>query len=153
MSKRTIFLNTAYNLTCRIIDNSTPEVPTATVVRGYSFDTPPIDIKNNSKIRVKSLIHKDTASGKTQNFQCIFKIKDIRVNNYNYWQNDTDNAVPTIFIFDSAYPSYNDTFELTLQKQTIQNITLLVSSDFSNLNAGIPIGVFNFCMVLEIEDA
>lgn len=176
MSKiTTIYLNTAYSTcvkttrTSPFLKSSAPDVY-YNYNTTYTFDIPQIEINNGSKLRVKSIIHNNYTSGNSisgvDNSQFIFKIKNIYVNSSSYWGNDDNNSYPTILMFDSKQQSYFMPFDIELTKQSIQEITLigtavdatsLISSisynkDLTNINNGI-LDIFNFCIVLEIEDA
>jgi hypothetical protein len=138
--KRTIYLNTAIN--CNKTTNSGG---TKNLI--YSFDLPPTEIKNNSKLRVVSIIHTHAGGGSKLNV--VFKIRDIQFNNNNYWGND--GFYPTILTLDTEKPSYYNGSELVLGKQTINFINLVVSDSLSDLNSGVDIAV-NFSIILEIEE-
>lgn len=138
MTKKTIYLNTGIN--CNKITNG---AGTKNLI--YSFDIPATEIKNNSKLRVVSVIH---SSGGT-NIIAIFKIKDIQFNNNYYWGND--GYYPTILTFDTNKPSYYNGSELLLGKQSINIISIVATDSLSDVNSGIDTS-FNFCITLEIEE-
>lgn len=142
MSKQTynIYLNTEVN--CLKITNSSGKNSE------FVFELPALLINANSKLTTFAFCHQ--GSGHGDNI-ITFKIKDVLINNNSYYCND--GSYPSILT--CTFNSVNNVNlgnELLLLKQALNRITIIVSDDLTNNNAGINTAL-KFIIGLKIEDA
>jgi hypothetical protein len=138
MTKKIIYLNTAIN--CDKIANESKNLE-------YRFDVPGMEVRQGAKMKVINICHVGTHTGAIY----IFKIKDTLINNSYYYGND--GSYPSLIVCNIAnnVPNFNLGSELTLNKQSINFINLVVSDSLSDMSSGIT-NALNFIIVLEIEE-
>ena len=138
MTKKIIYLNTAINCT---------KIASGGKNLQFNFDVPGMEVSQGAKMKVINLCHVGTHTGTVY----IFKIKDTLINNSYYYGND--GSYPTLIACNIAnnVPNFNLGSELTLNKQSINFINLVVSDSMSDISSGI-IDTLNFIIVLEIEE-
>jgi hypothetical protein len=138
MTKKIIYLNTAIN--CDKIENGSKNLE-------FRFDIPGMEVRQGAKMKVINICHVGTHTGSVY----IFKIRDTLINNSYYFGND--GSYPTLIACNIAnnVPNFNLGSELTLNKQSINFINLVVSDSLSDMSSGIT-NALNFIIVLEIEE-
>jgi hypothetical protein len=106
-----------------------------------------MEVRQGAKMKVINICHVGTH---TENVY-IFKIRDTLINNSYYYGND--GSYPTLIACNIAnnVPNFNLGSELTLNKQSINFINLVVSDSISDMSSGIT-NALNFIIVLEIEE-
>ena len=142
--KKTIFLNTEMN--CN-------KLQSADTLRNleFSWDIP-------STIKIDDLAHLRVALFAVQKTSTVdsvitLRIKNIDYNTRQYWSSGY-NSSPIIFsgLINSTTSYWNGgNIQITLIPQMIQNITITVSDDLSNSNAGVLTDV-EFMLALEIDE-
>lgn len=145
MTSTTIYINSKV-----LIDNNN-SVKDANRLYELYLEIPPININNNSILKVVGFTHTDGGTATdTKIYQ--FKIKYLMYNNSKYISFD-NSPFPTIMATNLTNNKRNisENYNIPLTKQTINNLSILVSDDPININAGIPLTI-NFIMILKIED-
>lgn len=138
---RIIHLNTGF---------ATTNVSSGNTYYEFSWDLPPFQLYNNSKLKVLSYI-----SNESNAKLIIIKIKDLLIDTNSTYNTDKE-AYPTLFINHTGVASQmpNNQFCLTLLPQTITRITITLSNSLIARNAGFSISSNNghFIISLLIED-
>lgn len=127
-----------------ILINSSSAVKTADDNRNYifNFNVSPIEIKSKAILKVANFVHFGTATNHNLNLY-HFKIRGINVDNSKFQYNVNGEPVLLSTTFDNTRSLYEEN-EITLNKQTINNIDIVVEtvvpsafiSDIQITNAG-----------------
>lgn len=141
--KRTIWLNTAY-ATTSVNDGGTTYYE-------FSFDIPPFQLYNQTKLSVASYVVNENTSK-----PCIIKLKNLQFENNNTYNSDKE-GYPTLYVNHTGAigMEFNKELSLTLPPQLINNITIKITSSFTSRDAGFTIssqGVGHFILCLLFQD-
>ncbi len=140
---RVLWLNTAF---------ATSSVSSGTTFFEYSFDIPPFQLYNQTKMRVISFVsNEETAK------IVIIKVKNLSIDANSTYNSDKE-GTPILFCGHTGVAGMlnNNQFSLSLQPQLITNITLVLSNSLLVRNAGYTInnnkGDFIIGILLEDDD-
>lgn len=145
--RRVIWLNTAYATST--VDN---QATTNRIFYEFSFDIPPFQLYNKTKLKVISYTANENAS-----HPMYIKIKNLMYEPDCYWCSDKE-AFPLLYVshVGAAGMLANNDYSLTLTPQLINNITIKVNDSFISRDTGFSInitsGVGHFIMGLLFED-
>lgn len=111
-----------------LINSSTSKIYTDGLNQNlyFNIDVPPIEINSSAILKVSNFCHTGTSSGHTENIY-IFKIRGVNVNNSKFLYNINGNPVILTTTFNNNRSLYEEN-ELTLTKQTINNIDIIVDT-------------------------
>jgi hypothetical protein len=117
-----------------LINSSTARITTNGNNQNLSFniDVPPIEIRKSAILKVSNFCHIGTATGHTDIIY-LFKIRGINVNNSKFLYNVDGNPPILATTFNNNRSTYEEN-ELTLNKQTINNIDIIIDSISSSGN-------------------
>jgi len=116
----------------------------------FTFNTPPIIIRNRANLKVANLTHYHTTEPANTRLIYSFKIGGIMVDSQRFISNDYGDPTIIATNFNNTR-NYTEENDIPLIKQTINSIKISVSNDLGNAYAGVP-NTFNFCMSLKIEE-
>jgi hypothetical protein len=122
-----------------LINSSTARITTDGANQNISFniDVPPIEIRKSAVLKVSNFCHIGTATGHTDTIY-LFKIRGINVNNSKFLYNVDGNPPILATTFNNNRSTYEEN-ELTLNKQTINNIDIITDAI---IPAGYVIGAY-----------
>ena len=111
-----------------LINSSTARITTNGINQNLSFniDVPPIEIRKSAILKVSNFCHIGTATGHTDTIY-LFKIRGINVNNSKFLYNVDGNPPILATTFNNNRSTYEEN-ELTLNKQTINNVDIIVDA-------------------------
>lgn len=141
--KRIVWLNTAY-ATSSVNDG-------ATIYYEFSFDIPPFQLYNQTKLRVISYTINENSSK-----PMYIKLKNLNFDNSSTWCSDKE-GYPMLYASHTGATGMvaNNEFCLLLVPQLINNITIKVNDSFIARDTGFNIsaqGVGHFILGLLFED-
>jgi hypothetical protein len=139
---RILWLNSAF---------ATTSIANGTTYYELSYDVPPFQLYNQTKLKVVSYI-----SNESNAKIIIIKLKNLMYDNNSTYNSDKE-AYPTLFVGHTGVASQmnNNQYSLTLVPQLVSNITISLSDTLSTRNAGFTIsggGAGNFILGLLFED-
>jgi hypothetical protein len=111
-----------------LINSSTSRIYTDGLNKNlyFNIDVPPIEINSSAILKVSNFCHTGTSTGHTENIY-IFKIRGVNVNNSKFLYNIDGNPVILATTLNNNRSLYEEN-ELTLTKQTINNIDIIVDT-------------------------
>lgn len=111
-----------------LINSSTARITTNGINQNLSFniDVPPIEIRKSAILKVSNFCHIGSATGHTDTI-FLFKIRGINVNNSKFLYNVDGNPPILATTFNNNRSTYEEN-ELTLNKQTINNVDIIVDA-------------------------
>jgi len=146
--RRVIWLNTFY-ATSSVNNGATSG---ACIFYEFSFDIPPFQLYNKTKLKVISFTENENSSQ-----PMYIKVKNLMYEPDCYWCSDKE-SFPLLHVSHVGATGMlaNNDYSLTLTPQLINNITIKVNDSFINRNTGFSINVTNgtghFIIGLLFED-
>lgn len=139
--KKIIWLNTAF---------ASSNISASNVYYEFTFNTPSIDIFENTKLRVISFVSNENTAR-----PLIIKIKNL-LYDYNSTYSADGEGFPILYVSHGGAIGMllNNEFSLNLQAQTINSIVIKVNDSFTSRDTGYNIssqGVGHFILCLELE--